>query len=1392
MLFTSSLEGQDFCNVPKITDILGNEDVIIDCAYPLNNGACLPLKVAYPSFKETTSYSVDPANFSPYAAFNSGTPLNANADDLFTDKLKLPFNFCYFGTNYNEVIIGSNGVITFDIAQLGKVNYPNVDELNPSISLPKSAIFGVFSDMVFSNSNDSEIYYSVIGTAPCRKFIVNFYKGRLLGCDQTVTSQIVLSEGSNNVEIFIENKPLICSDAKFNKSLVGIINTDRDLGYSPPDRNSGVWETQNEAWIFAPNGATVVPQIAWFNSSNQQVGTGDQVNVCPEKNEIYTAKITYPICGNENLVLQDTASVTFAPDYPLAKNHTEVFCGSNSVNVNLDAYIAQLTPQNPANLKFSFHNSLADAQNNVNEQPKTFNLTANKVFYVRVQNPSDPTCFRTAILNLNLITKSLLATRVSICDVDNNGVENNFQLSPLNSKLFASPINGTIHYFLNQADADNNLNEIFTTNIVDNSQYYVNYKTASCTQTFGPITINLVPAPVLNTPISFSYTTCDYKRDLTEPFEFEVIIGPLITKDPTVTLRFYKTYEQAYSGTGATVSTVKEGQYPIFVRAEFPGGCFSVATVNLNITFTKVEAIDRTAYICFDGKQDISINIDDYAPKMLIDSPVGIVTTYFASSKDADDNVNPISNSQIIDTNGNFVTKTFYVRFEDATGCYAIKALTINLVHVIIAKTQFEICDFYNNGEEVITLSSISKEIAGNQNATVSYFTTLADAQKNLNAISIFNVQNSAKLFVRIQSYGCSDVFEITIRLGATPILKTTVDIVKDAVCDNNNDGYEPVDLTKFQSKIYAGSEPVTFQYFTGYNDSNQSLSGLIASPTSYIIPGAGKVYAKVSAVGGCYSVSTINIKLNFLPGIVVKKAALQKCDYEFNLNESFNLPDAIPQLFVQSENSNSFGDLEVTYYRTDGEANAGIPSTRINAPVVTINSKTTVWARFTSKLSTCYSIAPIELQTYLPPKAKISTIPDLCDENLDGLYDVNLMNFTSRMVYTQSADNIFSFFYTQSDANQNINPIKNPESLSLRPTTTRIWMRVENIPGCFDTASVDLTFGNKIIFDNAGPFFAEICDDGNDGSQSVDLTQYESTIYKNNGVFEYYPTIVDINNNSNKISNPKDYLFNENLGPKKIYAKVNTAGFCPDLVEINLSLKKTPMFRLPDYYFCPNGTVNIDPDFSNLDIVNYEWMNPTSKVLSVTDELHDVGTEGVYTINVTSSNGCTFTTNFNVIMYEVPIITNLVASGNSYTVIATGSKKILYSIDGSNYQPNNIFHNLPYGVTTFYVKFEGSDCIGVIKKGLILNIKNVFTPNNDGINDTWIIDDLNVFEGAKTNLKVYNRLQEKIFEQESATRLEWDGKTLSRVVPTDSYWYVLTLADGRIFTGWVLVKDRN
>jgi gliding motility-associated-like protein len=81
------------------------------------------------------------------------------------------------------------------------------------------------------------------------------------------------------------------------------------------------------------------------------------------------------------------------------------------------------------------------------------------------------------------------------------------------------------------------------------------------------------------------------------------------------------------------------------------------------------------------------------------------------------------------------------------------------------------------------------------------------------------------------------------------------------------------------------------------------------------------------------------------------------------------------------------------------------------------------------------------------------------------------------------------------------------------------------------------------------------------------------------------------------------------------------------------------------------------------------------------------------------------------------------------------------------------------------------------------LRIPNAFTPNGDGRDDTWEIDRIGSFGDNK--VIVFNRWGNKIFETQHYQRgNEWDGTIKGKPAPLGTYYYVITLGNGRSFTG--------
>ena len=85
-----------------------------------------------------------------------------------------------------------------------------------------------------------------------------------------------------------------------------------------------------------------------------------------------------------------------------------------------------------------------------------------------------------------------------------------------------------------------------------------------------------------------------------------------------------------------------------------------------------------------------------------------------------------------------------------------------------------------------------------------------------------------------------------------------------------------------------------------------------------------------------------------------------------------------------------------------------------------------------------------------------------------------------------------------------------------------------------------------------------------------------------------------------------------------------------------------------------------------------------------------------------------------------------------------------------------------------------------------LLKFYSGITPNNDGINDTWIIDNIDVF--PDNEVQIYNRLGNLVWQgiDYDNDNTLWKGQNLSgNNLPSDTYFYVFE-ADGEVEKGWI------
>jgi hypothetical protein len=322
-------------------------DVTLNCA-----SACTTLTATYTAVGSTSSYSVSNITYAPVAAYNTGTPIIIGVDDLWSPLLPLPFPFCFFGTTYNYAVAGSNEILTFDATAPG--GWCEWD-LTWGLPIPTTfyglgtypAIMGPYQDI--DPTYQGLIAWSVIGSTPCRKFVLNYYNVPYYGDPNSVapffcngalyaTSQIVLYETTNIIDIYIQSKPY-CTNWNNGLAIEGIQNATGTVAYAVPGRNNTVFSVTNDAKRFTPNAAPSQVSLTWYDGNNNLIGSGASISVCPSATTTYTVYAHYGNCpGGTTADASDQVVVTVPTVLAASPTVTNAPCtgttGSGSVSAS--------------------------------------------------------------------------------------------------------------------------------------------------------------------------------------------------------------------------------------------------------------------------------------------------------------------------------------------------------------------------------------------------------------------------------------------------------------------------------------------------------------------------------------------------------------------------------------------------------------------------------------------------------------------------------------------------------------------------------------------------------------------------------------------------------------------------------------------------------------------------------------------------------------------------------------------------------------------------------------------------------------------------------------------------------------------------------------------------
>jgi len=186
-----------------------------------------------------------------------------------------------------------------------------------------------------------------------------------------------------------------------------------------------------------------------------------------------------------------------------------------------------------------------------------------------------------------------------------------------------------------------------------------------------------------------------------------------------------------------------------------------------------------------------------------------------------------------------------------------------------------------------------------------------------------------------------------------------------------------------------------------------------------------------------------------------------------------------------------------------------------------------------------------------------------------------------------------------------------------------------------------------------------------------------------------------------------------------------------------------------------------------------------------------------VYTVRATSANGCVspLSPAFVVIRsgsaaqisYSSP---DPFSPNPSITITNSGYGQYVYSFDNGPILDNNgQFNSVPLGahsVTVWDIKGGENSCPErSISVAETIDFPHFFTPNGDGVNDTWNIQGLSGRQGVK--IYIFDR-HGKLLKQLIPSSPGWDGTYNGNPLPATDYWFEVQYLD--IFGNTLVYRD--
>ena len=430
-----------------------------------------------------------------------------------------------------------------------------------------------------------------------------------------------------------------------------------------------------------------------------------------------------------------------------------------------------------------------------------------------------------------------------------------------------------------------------------------------------------------------------------------------------------------------------------------------------------------------------------------------------------------------------------------------------------------------------------------------------------------------------------------------------------------------------------------------------------------------------------------------------------------------------------------------------------------------------------------CADSATKPITVWPSPVAKWGVNAILCEKNNIQFTDSSVANYSSIVQRYWDFGDGTNILYTNSAPFTKQYASGNTYATSLRVVTDS---------GCRSTYNIrnlKLNFLPVVNFT-----LPSIClPDGNGLFKNI------STIKDNSeGLFTYLWNFGDPNDPSASTLKQPTHKYTA-LGPVNVQLKITSKDLCIDsLTQILASIYPQPKanFVANPTEICLNDQINFidnsDGKTSAMNTWYWDLANGTSS--GVQNPIKQFTDSGSFKISLYAYNqqGCVSDTmvktvivhpypklilgpNLKVLEFGMTLIKPKYVYGTALSYLWTPATDL--SSDTAKVPICKPKADITYKLTlTGIGNCSVSDTI-FVKVLLAPVVPNVFSPNGDGINDTWKIEYLESYPGA--TIDVFNRYGQKVYSSLGYDK-EWDGTYNGNPLPVGTYYYIVNPKNGR------------